>query len=126
MKIAVLVLQNLIRLLFVALLVLGVQFWTGQASSQLVPLHMRLGEVMITLLWIMAGMSLRFGASAGLVLGTFAYGVVVVGLGMKMADLVLGGSGNLFGVLHLIVGIGAVGLAEMLGARMKRAAAVRS
>lgn len=125
MKTAALVLVNLIRLLFVALLALGFQFWSGQSSS-LVPLHMRLGEVLVTLLWILAVISVSAGVCKAMVLGVAFYGVVVVAFGMRMAGLVAGSNANLFGVLHLLVGLGAVGLAEMLGGRIKRGTAVRS
>jgi hypothetical protein len=122
MKAATLILQNAIRLLGVVLIVLGVLFWTGNAL-RLIPLHMRLGETLIVLLWILSSMALRRGAPLGLVLGAIAYGIIVVGFGMTMGRMLPGPAHEIIRVLHLLIGLGAIGLAEMLGGRIRRAAA---
>ena len=56
MKIATLVIQNAVRLLGVVMIVLGLLFWSGR-SFELVPVHMRLGEILVGLLWILAAMA---------------------------------------------------------------------
>src|SRR5207249_7878458 len=73
MKIAAMVILNAVRVLGLILLVLGFMFWSGR-SYELVPVHMRIGEVLIGLLWILAAMGLRSGLSPGLVLGAMFYG----------------------------------------------------
>jgi len=60
MRVAALVIQNVVRVLGLILLVLGFQFWTGRAL-QLVPVHMRIGEILVALLWILAALVLRRG-----------------------------------------------------------------
>jgi hypothetical protein len=120
MKTAVLVLQNAIRLLAVILIGLGIMFWTGH-SLQLVTVHMRLGEVLVVLLWIMAGVGMRGGVKPGLALGALVYGFFVVMFAMRMGGILPGGAHIIIQILHLLFGLGAIGLAESMGAKLKRA-----
>ena len=64
MIVAALVIQNAVRLLGLILLVLGLRFWTGH-SLRFIPVHMRIGEVVIALLWILSGIGLRKGVPGG-------------------------------------------------------------
>jgi hypothetical protein len=122
MKTATMIIQNIVRLLALALIALGVQFWSGR-SLALLPIHMRLGEVLIALLWILAAMGLRAGVKPGLAIGAIVYGLVAFVFAMNMTTLLPGRVHEVIRVLHLLIGLGAVGLAESLSARIKRAAA---
>jgi hypothetical protein len=122
MRIAALVIQNLVRVLGLILLVLGFQFWMGRALPW-VPVHMRIGEVVIGLLWILAGIGLRKGVPPGLVLGGMFYGVIVLAFAFRMQMLLPGDAHEVIRVVHLLFGLGAIGLVEMIGERIKRAAA---
>ena len=119
MKIATLVIQNAVRFLGLILLVLGLMFWSG-SSLQMVPVHMRIGEVLVGLLWILAAIGLRAGVKAGLVLGAMFYGVVVVAFALRMGTFLPGPAHQAIRVVHLLFGLGAIGLVEMMGARIKR------
>jgi hypothetical protein len=119
MKTTVLILQNVVRLLALALVGLGIQFWMGR-SLELLPVHMRMGEVLIALLWILAAMGLRAGVKAGLVFGAIGYGLLAFVFAMTMGRLLPGGAHVVIRVVHLLIGLGAVGLAESIGARIKR------
>jgi hypothetical protein len=119
MKIATRLIQSAIRVLGLILLVLGFMFWSGR-SLELVPVHMRLGEILVSLLWILAAMGLRAGVKPGLVLGAMLYGVVVVAFGMRMGTLLPGRAHEVIRVLHFLIGLGAIGLAESIGVRMRR------
>lgn len=120
MKTAVLVLQNAIRLLGVILIALGIMFWTGH-SLDLVGVHRRVGEVLVTLLWILAGIGMRAGVRPGFALGTIVYGFFVVLFAMRMGGFLAGGAHVVIQILHLLFGLGAMGLAESLAAKVKRA-----
>ena len=122
MRIATIVIQNVVRLLALGLIALGVQFWSGR-SFALLPVHMRIGETLIALLWILAAMGLRAGVRPGLALGTIVYGFFVVAFGLNMGDFLPGRAHEVIRVLHLLIGLGAVGLAESIGARIKRGSA---
>lgn len=117
MKATTIVVQILIRLVWLTLIVLGGLFWSGNALG-LVTIHMDLGIVFVLLLWLMAALGIY--ARAGLALGIVAivWGFIVGGFGMSMTHLVTGG--NAFGIAHLIIGIIGMVFAEMLGARIKR------
>jgi hypothetical protein len=126
MKTAALVCQNLIRLLGLALIVLGILFWTGTTYTEsLVRIHMQLGVALVVLLWILVGIALRARVNAGLAVGALIWGFIVAALGMGLRHLLgTSSSPELYRVLHLIVGLCAIGLAESLGARIKRSAAL--
>jgi hypothetical protein len=119
MKTTTIVVQTLIRLVWLALIVLGALFWSGNALT-LVTTHMDLGVIFVILLWIMA--ILAFFARAGIALPIVAiiWGFILAIYGMMMMHLVAGGNSWPAGVVHLLIGIVGIGFAEMLGARIKR------
>jgi hypothetical protein len=119
MKIAVGVIQNAIRLIGVFLIIIGFLFWAKQALY-LVPLHMRLGVTEVVLLWAMALLALRARVSTGLVVTAVLWGLLTVVFGMKMGSLLPGRAHEIIRVLHFLIGLGAIGLAESLAARIKR------
>jgi hypothetical protein len=121
MRTAATILQMGIRLDALVLLVLGVLFWTGNAFA-LVPLHMLLGIVLVLGLWVLAILAWR-AAPPGLVIGAVVWGLIVVWLGLNQQTLVPGDLHWLIRVLHLLVGLAAIGLAEALGRRIRLASA---
>jgi hypothetical protein len=119
MRTVVIGLQWLIRLLAVVQLTLGVLFWTGNAYS-LIQLHMLSGMALVLALWIQAAIAARAGIGFGLPAVAFVWGIVVVALGMTQDSLLLGDLHWLIKVVHLLVGVGAVGQAESLAVRTLR------
>ena len=113
MRIATTVIQMLIRLLGLIMIVLGLLFWTGNALN-FIGLHMLLGIVLVLLLWAQAILAARSGASLGLVALAIAWGLIVVALGMTQNRLLPGDAHWVIKVLHLLVGISAIGIAERL------------
>ena len=121
MRMAALVIQNAVRLLGLILLVLGFRFWTGH-SLRFVPVHRNIGEVVVALLWILSGIGLRRGVPPALVLGGMFYGVIVLAFAFRMQMLLPGDAHEVIRVIHLLLGLGAIGMVEMIGGRIKRAA----
>jgi hypothetical protein len=119
MKIVLIVIQNAIRLIGVFLIVLGFLFWAKQALY-LMPLHMRLGLTEVALLWGMALLALRWRVNTGLVIAALLWGLLTAGFGMKMGSLLPGRAHEIIRVLHFLIGLGAIGIAESLAARIKR------
>jgi len=116
--------QMLVRVTFVVQLVLGVLFWTGNALD-LVPLHQTIGFLLVFGLWTLAALAARAGVRPPLVALAAVWGLVVPVLGLNQTRLLVGSAHWLIEVLHLLVGLGAIGLAENLAARIKeRLAAV--
>jgi hypothetical protein len=122
MRVAALVIQNVVRVLGLILLGLGFRFWSGH-SLRFVPLHMHIGEILVALLWILAGIGLRKGVPPGMVLGGMFYGVIVLAFAFRMQMLLPGSAHEVIRVVHFLFGLGAIGLVEMIGGRIRRAAA---
>lgn len=120
MRTATTVIQMLIRLAGLIMIALGLLFWTGNALA-LIPVHMLLGIVLIILLWVQAGIAARSGVGLGVVALAFVWGLVVVAFGMTQSGLLPGDFHWVIRVLHLLVGIAALGLADRLAAEIKRA-----
>ncbi len=120
MRVVMITAQNLVRFTGVTLIVLGVFFWTGRALT-LVPLHMRVGVVFVISLWALALLAARAGASRGLAGLTFLWGLIVPIVGMLQDRLVAGDVHWTIKMLHLLLGLGAMGLAERLAAGINRA-----
>jgi hypothetical protein len=119
MRVAILGLQWLIRGCAVVQITLGGLFWTGNAYTFL-SLHMLTGIVLVVALWAQAVLSLRNGLGWYLAAAALGWGLIVVALGMTQDSLVIGDLHWVVKVVHLVVGLGAVGLAESLAARSLR------
>jgi hypothetical protein len=113
------IVRTLIRLTGLVQIVLGVLFWTGNARG-LIPLHMLVGFVLVLSLWVMAALAARAGVQPGLVALAAVWGLVVPVLGLAQDRLLPGSAHWLIQVLHLLVGLAAIGQGESLAARILR------
>ena len=118
MKTTATALQMLVRLIGSILIILGVLFWTGNADS-LIPVHMLLGITLVVLLWALAILGAIAGVHRGVVALALAWGLVVPVLGLTQTQLLPGPSHWIIQVLHLLVGLSAISLAETLARRIK-------
>ena len=100
------------------LLVLGVIFWTGNLDS-LHLLHILLGLLLVLGLWTLAAIAIRAHVAVGIAVLALAWGVVMPVLGLTQQNLLTGGAHWVIQVIHLLVGLGAIGIAEALGAAIK-------
>ena len=112
-----------IRAAWVVQLVLGVLFWTGNALG-LVDLHQLLGILLVLALWTQAVLAARAGVEPRLVAVAAVWGLLVVIVGLTQTSLLTGSLHWLVQVIHLLLGIGLIGLAERLatGAKARLAA----
>jgi hypothetical protein len=127
MRLAAIVVQNLIRLIGVCLLILGFMFW-ARRGYQYVPVHVGLGIALVVLLWVLSVIGFTARVKPGLVLAGLLWGLLVLWLGMTMrsgrlATVFPGHAYEAVRVLHFLVGLGAIGVAESLGKRIKLSAA---
>lgn len=118
MKTATTVAQMVVRFSGLILIVLGILFWTGHALS-LVSLHMLLGLILVLALWVLAFLGARARVGAGFVAFAIVWGIVVLFLGLTQASLLPGSLHWIIQVLHLLVGLGAMGVGDRLGERIK-------
>lgn len=122
MKKSTTVAQMTIRISGVLLIILGILFWTGHARS-LVSLHMLLGLILVLALWVLAFVGARAGVGAGFVSLVIAWGIVVLFLGMTQTRLLPGSAHWVIELLHLLVGLAAMGMGDRLAQRIRGALA---
>jgi hypothetical protein len=113
--------RMLVRAAFIVQIVLGVIFWTGNALG-LKNLHMLIGFILVLSLETIVVAAARRGVEVGLVILAGAWGVVTVLLGLTQESILTGSAHWVIRVLHLLVGIGAIGLSEALAGRIQSGA----
>lgn len=108
---------NILRILVSAIgaimIVLGILFWTGNALT-LVTLHMLLGVTLVLLLWVIAIMAMVARANTVLALAGLVWGLIVPILGVTQFQLLPGSLHWMIQALHLLVGLIAIALANIL------------
>lgn len=122
MRIATTVVQMLVRATGLVQIVLGTLFWTGN-FLQLIPVHMLVGFVLVLGLLVMAALGLWGGAPRGLVALAVVWCVVVPVFGINQSDILPGDLHWIVRVLHLAVGLAAMGTSEALATRIRGRAA---
>jgi len=119
MKTTVTVLLTLVRIIGSIMIVLGVLFWTGNATT-LIPIHMLLGVTLVLLLWTLAVSGAIARVNAGLVAVALVWGLIVPVLGVTQTRLLPGPAHWVIQTLHLLVGLIAIGLAGRLASVIRR------
>ncbi len=108
----------LVRACGITVLVLGMLMWLGIGNVPLRPVHMILGFVLVLALWalsfVAAGAHLYPLALAGIV-----WGLVVAGLGNAQVKMMPGASHWVIQLVHLLVGVAAMGLGEAIAKRIR-------
>jgi hypothetical protein len=117
MQTATTVAQTALRFTGLIQIVLGTLFWTGRARG-MIPVHMLLGFVLVLALWALAFLAARAGVDPILVALAVLWGLVVPVLGLTQERLLPGDGHWLIQVLHLVVGLAAIGLGEGLATRI--------
>jgi hypothetical protein len=106
----------LVRITFLIQIVLGFLFWGDKAKS-LVPVHVTSGIILVISLWALAVAAYRVGVERGFVVFAAVWGVIVIGLGASQTNILHGGAHWIIQVVHLLVGLAAVALAEQLATK---------
>jgi hypothetical protein len=112
------IIQQMVRLAGVLQIGLGLLFWAGYALN-FIGLHMLLGILIVLLLWILAGMAVWARVSPGLAALAIVWGLGTPILGMSQAQLLPGTAHWVIQVVHFVVGLVALSLAEILGQRLR-------
>ena len=111
-----------VRLGGLAMLVLGLFFWSGYALT-LKQEHETLGLLVVLALWVLAGVALLKGVNRGLVIGGFLLGFVVIIFGTSQTALMSGATRAVvetIKVIHLLLGLGLISMGEVFMARIRR------
>lgn len=110
----------LLRVCFLINLVLGIFFWSGHEPSGLVLLHMLIGIAFVVLLWLIGTLAALRTGNIGLQIGTFLVGLLIAIVGLSQQNILTGSSHWVIQVVHLLLAVIGIGLAEMASARVRR------
>jgi hypothetical protein len=116
---------NIVRIGVLIQLASGIVFWTGNADNfQIV--HIVIGILVVLALWTLGIVQGLQGGSFGLALATFVVGFLLVLVGLFQTRWLIGSNHWIIQVVHLLLGLSAIGLAEMIGVRYRRMAAKKA
>ena len=114
--------QMTIRGAGVLQLILGFIVWSGKTDF-LVPVHILIGSILVVALLALCTLAWRSGVSKGLVILTLLWALILPVWGIFQPVLENHLSESLawiIAVSHLLCGVGAIGLSEMMGGMMKK------
>jgi hypothetical protein len=118
MKIATVTFQWLVRVTGLIQIVLGVFIWTGNAD-RLIPIHITSGLVLVLSLLALGVLAAFARVNPALVALAIVWAVVVLILGLAQVQLLPGPAHWVIQVVHLLLGLGAIGQAENLARSIK-------
>lgn len=103
-------------------LILGLLLWSQRAPN-LMPLHMLLGLLVVATLWVI-GIGQAFAKSGSWLIAACAIivGALVLFLGMNQSSLMVGEFHWIIQVIHLLLGLAAIGIGHMAAARYQKGA----
>jgi hypothetical protein len=105
--------------------ILGILFWSGN-SLNMVPIHMLLGLLVVLSLWFLGiGQAFASGGSWPLAGGALLLGALVIVVGMTQSSLLVGPFHWVIQVVHLLLGVLAVGVGQMAAARWRNSSGTR-
>jgi hypothetical protein len=107
-----------VRILGIIQIILGVLFWIGMALG-LVNLHMVIGLLFVISLWVLCGVAIKAHVSGGFIALGIIWGLIVIWLGMTQRTMMIGSMHWVIRVLHLLVGLAAMGIGENMAKRIK-------
>jgi hypothetical protein len=123
MRAVVMPLIMLARVSWLVQLVIGSLFWTGHLTG-LVPLHIIVGLIFVFTLWALAALALMSKTGGTMAWVALAWGLLTLLLGLGQVRILVGDPHPIAQIVHLLVGIAALGFAEDLARRMRRPQAV--
>jgi len=109
-----------LRVAVLGALVLGILFWTDNATGLQI-VHIVLGFLVVISLWVIGiAQGVQRGGSFGLALATFVVGFLLALVGLFQTRWLIGSSHWVIQVIHLLLALMAIGLGEMIGGRYRR------
>ncbi len=108
-----------VRITGLVMIVLGLLIWTGDFDG-LIPIHMLIGVILVVALWVLCWQAYRLGVAPGLVVGAAVVGLILPVVGIAQQGVLDADSNAIVPVVHLGLGLLAIGLGEALAAAMQR------
>ena len=104
-------------------LILGLLFWNHRASN-LISLHMLLGLLVVGALWVIGiGQAFLKGGSWLIAACALIIGALVLVIGMTQSALMVGNYHWVIQIIHLALGLTAIGIGHIAAARYRKTAA---
>jgi hypothetical protein len=116
MALSTVILRWVIRLAFLAGLLLGIVLWLGHGYS-LLRLHMWLGFIVAFALLGIVILNLLARVKPALPVISLLWAVALPVIGIAQLHMMPGADHWIIQVIHLVLGLGAIGLGEALGKR---------
>ncbi len=110
-------LRWILRIAFLIALILGIALWTGHATAYL-SLHMWLGFIITFDLLLLVILAFLSGVSVALPFLSLIWAVLLPVIGIAQLKVMLGASHWVIQVIHVLLGIGSIGLGEVLAGRI--------
>ncbi|HYM97154.1 MAG TPA: hypothetical protein VET26_07630 [Candidatus Sulfotelmatobacter sp.] len=110
--------QMTVRICGLLLILLGVLLWIGN-FDQLKDIHKLLGIILVLGLWTLAFIGARSGVPLGFVVVAVAWGLIAPIVGLTQEGILTGGAHWVIQVIHLLIGLGAIGISERLARMIK-------
>ncbi len=109
-------------------LILGIILWTGNGDS-IVGIHMLLGILTVLSLWVIAVLTaMAKGGNWGLSGGAIVLGLVVTAFGLTQKTILPEPNSLhwIIQIVHLLLGLSVIGIAEAMAGRYKRMNAAKA
>jgi hypothetical protein len=113
MRTAILVLIWIVRVAGVVQILLGLSIWIGPGMRYL-SIHIQTGFLIVVCLWILAILALIVRGQPALVGFAFVWGLALPAFGMAQAEILVGPLHWIIRVIHLLMGLIALGTADAL------------
>jgi hypothetical protein len=117
MRTTTLITMWFVRLAGIIQIVLGLLFWTGRALSY-IPFHINNGFLVVLGLWTLAILALIARGRGALAAFALLWGLAVAAFGMTQMSMLVGPWHWVIRVIHLVMGLVALGVADALAAHV--------
>lgn len=101
-------------------LILGLIIWFNLVQVNLRDIHMLLGILVTLSLWILGGIMFTRKGGAGLGTTAIILGIILVAVGLGQLQVTDYTGRQVIRVIHLLLGLSALGLGESISARYRR------
>jgi hypothetical protein len=113
MRTATVVLMWIVRVAGIVQILLGLSIWVGPGLRYF-PIHIQIGFLVVAGLWILAVLALVARGRPALVGFAFLWGLALPAFGMAQAEILVGPLHWIIRVVHLLMGLIALGTADAL------------
>ena len=100
-------------------LITGIIFWTGNADPLQI-VHIVVGIIAVLALWTLGIIQDLRGSNYVLTAAAIVVGLLLALVGLFQTGWLTGSNHWIIQVIHLLLGIAAIGLGEMIGGRSRR------